>query len=226
MWRTLTPKTVKRRVIKKSRGLWPIQHLVAMRKNCSWAIWRTDLEESGNYKFATSKNERPHYFSPDACYDLLALAVQQQIYNKGLPGLLFAKCIKCSGHEGETKSHDLQSFTAHLLILCIRLIARIGLQEITHHRRKYRVRVWSLTRCIFPRWCMKQNLLVDLADLLVRAEDVLDWATSRSPHYLLNRSNDTDIRDVLGGLEKVLEENKLRLKTHLCMHTIILPHKA
>lgn len=29
--------------MKKRRGLWPMQHLVAMRKNCSWAIWRTDL---------------------------------------------------------------------------------------------------------------------------------------------------------------------------------------
>lgn len=34
----LTPSTVKRRVMKKRRGRWPIQHLVAMRKNCSWAI--------------------------------------------------------------------------------------------------------------------------------------------------------------------------------------------
>lgn len=34
----LTPSTVKRRVIKKRRGRWPIQHLVAIRKNCSWAI--------------------------------------------------------------------------------------------------------------------------------------------------------------------------------------------
>lgn len=54
---------------------------------------------------------------------------------------------------------------------------------------------------------MKQHLLVDLADLLVRAEDVLDRATSGSPDYLLNRSNDADIWDVLGGLEEVLEED-------------------
>jgi hypothetical protein len=33
--RIRTPKTVKRRVMKKRRGLCPIQHLVAMRKNCS-----------------------------------------------------------------------------------------------------------------------------------------------------------------------------------------------
>lgn len=36
--RPLTPSTVKRRVMKKRRGRWPMQHLVAMRKNCSWAI--------------------------------------------------------------------------------------------------------------------------------------------------------------------------------------------
>lgn len=36
---------MKRRVIKKRRGRWPIQHLVAMKKNCSWTIWRTDLDK-------------------------------------------------------------------------------------------------------------------------------------------------------------------------------------
>jgi len=41
----LTPSTVKRRVMKKRSGRWPMQHLVAMRKNCSWAICRTDLGE-------------------------------------------------------------------------------------------------------------------------------------------------------------------------------------
>lgn len=46
--KTLTPKTVKRSVMKKRRGLWPIQHRVAMRKNCSWAIWRTDLEANNS----------------------------------------------------------------------------------------------------------------------------------------------------------------------------------
>lgn len=42
LWK-LTPRTVNSRVMKKRRGLCPMQHLVAIKKNCSCAIWRTVL---------------------------------------------------------------------------------------------------------------------------------------------------------------------------------------
>lgn len=60
---------------------------------------------------------------------ILAVAVQQQVDDEGLPGLLLTECVQSRGHEGETQGHHLQGFTAHLLILPIRLLSGIRLAE-------------------------------------------------------------------------------------------------
>lgn len=62
----------------------------------------------------------------------------------------------------------------------------------------------SITHWVSSNIGKNQNLLIDLADLLIRTEDMLNRAAARSPDYLLNCSNDTDIWDILGGLEEVL----------------------
>lgn len=44
----LTTSTVKRSVIKKISGLWPWEHLVATRKNCSAVLSRMALKKGKN----------------------------------------------------------------------------------------------------------------------------------------------------------------------------------
>lgn len=58
---------------------------------------------------------------------LLAVAVKQQVYDEGLPGLLLTECVQSRWHEGETQCHYLQGLTTHLLILPIRLLCCICL---------------------------------------------------------------------------------------------------
>lgn len=48
------------------------------------------------------------------------------------------------------------------------------------------------------------HLLINLADLFIRAEDQLHSATARGPDDLLYGPNDTDVWEVLRSLEEVL----------------------
>jgi len=57
------------------------------------------------------------------------MAVEQQVYDEGLPGLLLAEGVQSRGHEGETQSHHLQGLTAYLLVLPVGLLNRVGLSK-------------------------------------------------------------------------------------------------
>lgn len=52
------------------------------------------------------------------------------------------------------------------------------------------------------------HLLIDVADLLDGTEDKLNRTTTRGPDNLLNRSNHTNVWDILRGLEKILCEKE------------------
>lgn len=87
-----------------------MQHRVAIRKNCSWAIWRTDLFKPNENIPIIGEDWRrlysifTHHPETDWIYsqlDLLAVAVQKQVYDKSLPSLLLTECVQCCGCEGK-----------------------------------------------------------------------------------------------------------------------------
>lgn len=59
--------------------------------------------------------------------DSLALAVQQQVYDERLPGLLLAQSVQGGGRESKAQGHDFQRLAAYLLVLCVRLIPSVRL---------------------------------------------------------------------------------------------------
>lgn len=65
-----------------------------------------------------------------------ALAVQQQVDDEGLPGFLLAQRIQGGGNQGEAEGHDLQRLAAHLLVLAVRLVPRVGLHGTTERAVK------------------------------------------------------------------------------------------
>lgn len=57
----------------------------------------------------------------------LAVAVQQQVNDEGLPSFFLAERVQGRGHEGKTQRHHFQGLTTDLLVLAIRLLGRVCL---------------------------------------------------------------------------------------------------
>lgn len=110
--------------------------------------------------------------------------MQQKVDDEGLPGLFLAECVQGCGQESETQRHGLQSLTAHLLVLRIRLISGISLQNTAGYsesdfrgiiiRANKHEHVLAVRKLVRVKRFLCFYLLIDLADLLIRAKDQLN----------------------------------------------------